>query len=154
MSLVLHSVLLLPRLGEAMPIVKVQTSKSSLTIKVSKKDRSILRKKNKTKVKKQITKNNATTPGALSDAKAIGTLIPKYPYESQLNGEEGRVVMRVFVSQSGKVENILLISSSGHKNLDSEAEKTIRKATFTPASRSGLPVDSFKDLTFNFLLNN
>lgn len=154
LSLALHSVLLLPRLGGAMPIVKVQTSKSSLMIKVSNKEKKILKSKNK-KTRKVLANKDMLIPvGATSDAKTRGSLIPKYPYESQLNGEEGKVVMRVFIAESGKVEKILLISSSGYKKLDAEAEKTIMNATFSPALSGGVPTDSHKDLTFNFLLNN
>lgn len=50
-------------------------------------------------------------------------------------GEEGRVVLRVFVDIDGRPEQVELKNSSGFPRLDQAAEDAVRRWKFVPAKR-------------------
>ncbi|MEA3507420.1 MAG: energy transducer TonB [Synergistota bacterium] len=57
---------------------------------------------------------------------------PAYPLLSRRKGEQGEVLLRVFVDESGYVENIRLERSSGHDMLNHSAIKAVQAWSFTP----------------------
>ena len=50
-------------------------------------------------------------------------------------GEEGRVLLRVFVDVEGRAEQVELKSSSGFPRLDQAAEDAVQRWKFVPAKR-------------------
>lgn len=89
-----------------------------------------------------------------TDARAIGLSMPRYPYASRVSGEEGRVVISVTIRADGAASDIRLIKSSGFPLLDEAALEAVRRATFIPAARGGVPVESTKKFAFTFRLEN
>ena len=79
---------------------------------------------------------------------------PKYPYRARQLGQEGRVVLRVQVDASGRVTDITLHKSSGHRRLDTAAIKTVRKWKFVPATRRGIKVAGVVEVPVRFSLEN
>lgn len=69
------------------------------------------------------------------DANYLKNPAPAYPVMSRRLGEEGRVVLRVFVSAEGRPEQIELKNSSGFPRLDQAAEEAVRRWKFAPARR-------------------
>ncbi len=57
---------------------------------------------------------------------------PVYPLLSRRKGEQGEVLLRVFVDESGYVADIRLERSSGHDTLDRSAIKAVQAWSFTP----------------------
>jgi len=67
---------------------------------------------------------------------------PYYPRIARQNGYEGRVLIKVWVNEEGKVVEIKVLEFSGHRVLAQSARKALRKWRFKPAKRFGLPVSS------------
>ncbi len=55
-------------------------------------------------------------------------LVWQYPYDAAVHGIQGDLQIDFVIGRSGKVEGIELVRSSGHKILDEEAVRSIRKA--------------------------
>jgi protein TonB len=77
---------------------------------------------------------------------------PAYPPLSRRLGEEGRVVLRVFVAISGEAERIELRSSSGYPRLDEVALDTVRKWKFVPAKQGDTPIAAWVLVPISFSL--
>ncbi len=77
---------------------------------------------------------------------------PKYPMGSRRRGEEGRVIIDVFVGKEGKVKSTTLVSSSGHKELDRAAEEAILTTLFNPGARNGKTVEASARMVILFQL--
>jgi protein TonB len=60
-----------------------------------------------------------------------------YPQVSQRAGEEGTVVLAVYVNDSGQAEKIDVAKSSGYDDLDNAAVETAFNWHYVPAIRGG-----------------
>ncbi len=60
-----------------------------------------------------------------------------YPKGAQRAGEEGTVVLRVFVNTSGKPSRVNVVKSSGYPDLDNAAVETAFGWRYVPAIRDG-----------------
>lgn len=56
-------------------------------------------------------------------------LVWQYPYDAAVHGIQGDLQIDFVIGRSGKVEGIELVRGSGHKILDDEAVRSIRKAS-------------------------
>ncbi|MBB5193254.1 protein TonB [Silvimonas terrae] len=74
------------------------------------------------------------------DANATGNMKPPYPPVSRKLGEEGRVLLEVYIEANGSVGDIRIKQSSGFPRLDNSALETVRKWKFTPARQGGQPI--------------
>lgn len=83
-----------------------------------------------------------TGSGHASAPRPISTRIPVYPYAAKKRGEQGLVLVRVRVNESGKVESSTLYRSSGHPDLDQAAVACVWKWSFAPGQSGGRPVES------------
>ncbi len=63
----------------------------------------------------------------------------KYPDKAKLNGVEGKVFVKVFIDESGKIVKTSILKSAG-TDLDDAAVYAIRKLNFKPALADGKPV--------------
>ncbi|MBX3665011.1 MAG: energy transducer TonB [Burkholderiales bacterium] len=79
---------------------------------------------------------------------------PGYPALSRRLGEEGRVVLRVFVDERGLPARVELRSSSGHQRLDEVALETVRQWKFVPARRGGQAVSAWVLVPISFSLRS
>lgn len=74
--------------------------------------------------------------GALSttEAKQLrplpGNPQPRYPSLARRRGEEGRVLLRLTVNATGRVEAVSVARSSGYELLDQEAQRTVARWRF------------------------
>ncbi len=75
-----------------------------------------------------------------------------YPPIAQENNLEGRVILYVFVSKTGKVDKIQ-IARSDNKIFNEAAKAAVRKTTFTPATQNGLGISMKISVTVDFKLN-
>ena len=69
------------------------------------------------------------------DADYLQNPAPSYPPISKRLGEEGKVLLRVFVSADGAPEKVELRASSGFNRLDHAAQEAVARWRFVPAKR-------------------
>lgn len=67
------------------------------------------------------------------DADYLENPAPAYPPLSRRLGEEGRVLLRVWVSVQGRAERVALVRSSGFERLDRSAMEAVARWRFAPA---------------------
>jgi protein TonB len=79
---------------------------------------------------------------------------PAYPTMSREMGEEGRVVLRVFVNERGQPEEVQVRASSGFNRLDDAAKNTVRQWKFVPAKRGDTAVGAWVLVPISFSLRS
>jgi periplasmic protein TonB len=80
---------------------------------------------------------------------------PDYPSASRRLGEEGSVVLQLFVNEEGKVTEAKVQTSSGFPRLDEAAVKdALRRWKFTPGTENGKPKAMWHQLKITFRLQN
>jgi protein TonB len=77
---------------------------------------------------------------------------PGYPAASRRLGEEGTVMLRVFVTVAGEARRVELKASSGFPRLDRAALDTVQTWKFVPARRDDRPVDAWVIVPIKFAL--
>lgn len=75
-----------------------------------------------------------------------------YPKTSQRAGEEGSVVLRVYVDTDGKPSKIAVAKSSGFQDLDNGAVETALNWSFIPATRNGESVSDWTMVKIDYKL--
>ncbi len=78
------------------------------------------------------------------------TVQPEYPRLSQRNGESGRVLVRVFIDESGAPRQVQLNRSSGFERLDASALAAVLKFRFRPPTENGQPVSGWANVPIDF----
>ncbi len=89
---------------------------------------------------------NATAP------KPVATRVPVYPFAAKKRGEQGMVLVRVRVNESGRVVSSTVHRSSGHAQLDEAAVACVWKWSFTPGQSAGRAVQSSAVVRVSFRL--
>ena len=79
---------------------------------------------------------------------------PSYPPASRRTGEQGKVVLRVFVSEQGLPSDVQVRTSSGFSRLDEAASTTVRQWRFVPARRGNTPVGAWVLVPISFSLRS
>ena len=69
-------------------------------------------------------------------------------------GEEGLVVLSVYIRADGTVGEVSIKKSSGFRRLDESALKTVRRWRYAPAKRHGKPVAIRYTQPLRFSLND
>jgi protein TonB len=64
---------------------------------------------------------------------------PNYPVRSLRENEQGTVVVRFLVSETGKVLESVIGQSSGFRRLDSAAQEALALCNFSPETVDGVP---------------
>ena len=77
---------------------------------------------------------------------------PAYPRLARLRGHEGVVLLAVEVLSNGKVGRLRVKTSSGHALLDQSALAGLKKWTFEPGRKLGVPVAMWVDVPVRFHL--
>lgn len=83
---------------------------------------------------------------------ATGRIVPVYPRRARRKGHEGVVTVEISVGADGKVDDVSVVASSGHPELDDAAVAAVRTASFAPATVGGVGVSGKLRLTFDFRL--
>lgn len=84
--------------------------------------------------------------------KPVQVAPPPYPQLSTENGEEGTVVLNVFINIDGKAF-VWVKKSSGYSRLDAAGRKAVLQTKFQPATYRGKPVAMFFTRRIAFVLN-
>ena len=97
-----------------------------------------------------VVEEKITAPTAGADY--LHNPAPEYPDIAQERGWEGKVLLRVNVQADGKPSSVSVAKSSGHKELDDAAVKTVKQWSFVPAKRGETPVDGVVTVPITFNL--
>lgn len=102
----------------------------------------------------QVTPPDASSApiGSLQELKAKSRVEPVYPAASRRAGEEGSVMLRVFVDAGGRPQQVLVDRSSGHTRLDDAAVNAVKRWRFQPASAGSGPIGSWSRVAITFRL--
>ena len=65
---------------------------------------------------------------------------------------EGKVILKVFISEKGEVQNIEIAQSSGHDSLDQAAIESVKQWRFIPADVNGKKCAADSEITIVFML--
>lgn len=87
-----------------------------------------------------------------ADADYLKNPPPSYPRISRRNGEQGTVIVRVFISTQGLPEKAEVRTSSGFARLDQAALEAVQRWRFVPGRRSGTPEAMWFNIPVRFVL--
>jgi len=80
---------------------------------------------------------------------------PAYPIAALREGVEGTVLLRVLVDETGKPIQVLILKSSGSRELDNAAREHVLAAwRFHPAQREGHATQAWAQVPVKFSLSN
>jgi protein TonB len=88
------------------------------------------------------------------DAAYLNNPRPEYPRIARRMGEQGRVLLNVFVSAAGNAEKVEIRTSSGHARLDQAAREAVQRWKFVPARRGDEPVSAWVIVPISFVLES
>lgn len=77
---------------------------------------------------------------------------PVYPKLARKLGKEGRVVLRLFINEQGKLLNVEVIEKAGF-GFDEAAIEAVKASTYKPAALNEVPVASRSLLPVRFVLD-
>ncbi|MGJ8620191.1 MAG: energy transducer TonB [Methylophilaceae bacterium] len=78
---------------------------------------------------------------------------PNYPRLSRRIGEEGRVLLKVLVSEQGAANAVEIDKSSGFARLDQSAVDAVKRWKFVPARKGTQALSAYVLVPINFLLD-
>lgn len=78
---------------------------------------------------------------------------PAYPPMSRRLGEEGKVLLRVYVAADGSVSQVTVQNGSGYERLDEAAMRAVKNWKFAPAKKGGASISSWVNVPIVFSLN-
>lgn len=94
------------------------------------------------------------TPKDIRPPKELHRPSVRYPPTSRDDGEEGTVTLRFIVQTDGSISDIRIARSSGHRRLDTAAQKALRNTKFQPATCHGKPIAVRIHQSFRFELTD
>jgi protein TonB len=89
-----------------------------------------------------------------TDAAHLNNPAPQYPALSRRLGEQGRVLLDVYILPDGSVGEIKLNRSSGFARLDNAALQAVKTWKYVPAKRGDKPIPFWYVQPVSFVLNN
>jgi periplasmic protein TonB len=96
----------------------------------------------------------AAVTGARFDADYLHNPKPVYPSASRRLSEQGKVLLRVFVSAEGQAEKVEVKTSSGFPRLDASAQEAVARWRFVPARRGDQAVAAWVQVPITFQLES
>ena len=90
----------------------------------------------------------------MSDVAYLVQPAPRYPPESRRIHEQGLVVLRVLIDESGHAKAVEVYRSSGHPRLDEAARRAVERAVFRPYIDGGVARESAAMVPVEFSLRS
>ncbi|MEY4979666.1 MAG: hypothetical protein RLZZ352_1936 [Pseudomonadota bacterium] len=88
-----------------------------------------------------------------SQADYLNNPPPAYPALSKRLGEQGKVVLRVFIEADGRATQAEIRSSSGYDRLDQTAMQTVLRWRYVPGKRNGVAEAMWYVVPIQFVLD-
>ncbi len=79
---------------------------------------------------------------------------PAYPSEERRAEREGRVVVRVLIGTDGRVKQVERVNATSDAFWRATLDRALAKWRFTPGTRDGVPVETWKTMSLSFVLEN
>lgn len=102
--------------------------------------------------------NIAPAPVAITaarfDADYLDNPKPIYPLVSRRLGEQGKVLLRVYVSTAGLAEKVEVKTGSGYARLDQAASDAVSRWRFVPARRGDQAIAAWVQVPITFQLES
>ncbi len=89
---------------------------------------------------------------ASPDPRAARDFQPPYPPSERREGTEGRVTVRVLVGVDGRVKAFEPVRGDNAAFLDATRRQALSRWRFRPATRDGVPYESWRTMTVRFVL--
>ena len=86
------------------------------------------------------------------NANYLNNPAPAYPAIARRQGQQGKVVLRVYVSTGGGADQVQIRTGSGHDALDQAALAAVRRWRFVPARQGDQPVAAWVLVPITFTL--
>jgi protein TonB len=80
----------------------------------------------------------------------LGQMPIEYPLHMWDQDMEGETLLRVRVGDTGAVDSVEVVESSGYESFDSAAVAGARKLRFTPARRNGKRIEVWAEVPVRF----
>jgi protein TonB len=90
--------------------------------------------------------------GAIADPRYARDFQPEYPASEIRSGREGLVAVRVLIGTDGRVKAIEQIRATSPAFFDATRRQALSKWRFKPATRGGVPQESWKTVNLRFEL--
>lgn len=87
------------------------------------------------------------------DASHLNNPQPAYPSVSRRLGEQGIVELAVLIEADGRVSEVRLKKSCGHRRLDRSAIKAVKRWRYVPAQQAGRAIAHWHTQAIEFSLN-
>jgi periplasmic protein TonB len=78
---------------------------------------------------------------------------PRYPDSARRRGVEGTVIIKAYVTEQGRVDQVQVEQSAGHTDLDDAAVEAVGRWRFEPARRGRQPIAMWVSIPVRFMLN-
>jgi len=88
------------------------------------------------------------------DPRYAGSFQPDYPAREQRSGVEGVARVRVLIGTDGRVKAVELVSTDSPGFFEETKRRALAKWRFKPATRGGVPEESWKAMTVRFEIKN
>jgi protein TonB len=88
------------------------------------------------------------------DADYLNNPKPPYPRRSKLRGEEGTVIVRLYIDVDGSASNAEIAVSSGYVLLDRAGLQAASHWKYVPGKRDGVPVPMWGTVPVKFELTD
>lgn len=95
----------------------------------------------------------SATPALVTDADFIRKTEPAYPELALEENVEGQVTVRVTIGPDGRVEDVVLVTSSGSRLLDDAAIEAAETSSFRPPLENGVPTTRDYLIIYTFTLD-
>ncbi len=93
-----------------------------------------------------------TAPLPIIPPSIASRVLPAYPAGALAKGQEGAILLSVYVGMTGQPEKIVTHTSSGNTELDAAAIKAVSKWKFHSATQGGQAMPSWFELPVRFVI--
>jgi len=92
--------------------------------------------------------------GAKRDLRFADSFQPEYPAGERRAEHQGRVVVRVLIGVDGRVKQVQKVSAASDAFFEATERRALQKWRFKPATRDGVPIETWDTLAVSFVLND
>jgi periplasmic protein TonB len=90
---------------------------------------------------------------AVNDPRFADAFLPPYPRGLQTEGVEGAVTVRIQIGTDGRVKQVISLSFTEEDFWLATQKHALRKWRFKPATEDGVPVESWREITVRFRID-
>ena len=91
--------------------------------------------------------------GARRDLRFADSFQPDYPAGERRAEHQGRVVVRVLIGVDGRVKQVEKVSAASEAFFEATERRALQKWRFKPATRDGVPIETWDEVGVSFVLN-